>query len=58
MPSSTSPALIYKDDAVGANMDDFASYEAQFSDPVERANQCRRMYGHTYWWYYYYQALP
>lgn len=54
----TSPALIYKDDAVGANMDDFASYEAQFSDPVERANQCRRMYGHTYWWYYYYQALP
>lgn len=54
----TSPSLTYKDASVEANMDDFVRYEAQYSDSVERANQCRRMYGHTYWWYYYYQPLP
>ncbi len=34
---------------------DFLAYGMQYSDLTERSNQCRRMYGDTYWWYYYYQ---
>lgn len=51
----TSPAIVYKDAAIEANMNDFFHYAAQFRDETERSNQCRRMYGNTYWWYYYYQ---
>lgn len=54
----TRPAVVFKDNAVEANLDDFHHFRAQYADPVERSNQCRRMYGNTYWWYYYYQELP
>lgn len=51
----TTPAIVYKDDAIETNMNDFLHYAAQYRDATERSNQCRRMYGNTYWWYYYYQ---
>ena len=54
----TSPAVVYKDTAVEANLDDFLRFGTKFDDAVERSNQTRRMYGNTYWWYYYYQPLP
>lgn len=54
----TRPSVVYKDNAVEANMNDFHHFRMQYSDAVERSNQCRRMYGNTYWWYYYYQDLP
>lgn len=53
----TTPAIVYRNEAVETNMRDFFRYAAQFENETERANQCRRMYGHTYWWYYYYQPL-
>ena len=53
----TAPSVLYRDAAVETNLNDFVRHGAQYRHPVERANQCRRMYGHTYWWYYYYQPL-
>ena len=54
----TVPAIVYKDAATETNLNDFIHYGMQYSNRVERSNQCRRMYGNTYWWYYYYQELP
>lgn len=51
----TKPELIYKDPVVETNLNDFLHYEKRFKNPQERANQCKRMYGNTYWWYYNYQ---
>lgn len=51
----TTPVLVYKDAAIETNLNDFLQYAAQFTNGTERSNQCRRMYGNTYWWYYYYQ---
>lgn len=54
----TSPEVLYKNNAVEANLDDFLQLRACLSSATERSNQCRRMYGNTYWWYYYFQGLP
>ena len=51
----TSPAIVYKDDAMETNLNDFLHLGTRFADKRERSNQCRRMYGNTYWWYYFYQ---
>lgn len=51
----TTPVLVYKDAAIETNLEDFLQYAARFTNRTERSNQCRRMYGNTYWWYYYYQ---
>lgn len=51
----TMPVIVYKDEAVETNLNDFLHFAAQFKDKTERSNQCRRMYGNTYWWYYYFQ---
>lgn len=49
------PSLAYKDSIMETELKDFLAYGMQYSDLTERSNQCRRMYGDTYWWYYYYQ---
>lgn len=51
-------AFTYKNSAMEANLDDFLHYGMQYANATERSNQCRRLYGNTYWWYYYYQTLP
>lgn len=51
----TVPSIVYKDAAIETNLHDFLNYAERFKDGTERSNQCRRMYGNTYWWYYYYQ---
>lgn len=53
----THPAIIYKNEAIETNLNDFMQLGNSYNDPTERSNQCRRMYGNTYWWYYYYQSL-
>lgn len=53
----TNPLLLYRDSVIEENLNDFLNMEEQYPDPVERSNNCRRMYGHTYWWYYRYQRV-
>ena len=51
----TTPAITYKNSVIETNLNDFLHYGMQYTHATERSNQCRRMYGNTYWWYYYYQ---
>lgn len=53
----THPAIVYKNEAIETNLNDFMQLGASYDTPTERSNQCRQMYDHTYWWYYYYQNL-
>lgn len=53
----TNPLIAFRDPLTEENYNDFLQLSSHNADPLERANSCRRMYGHTYWWYYYFQEV-
>ncbi len=48
------PVLVYHDNVMDADYQDYQTLENTYRDPVERANALRDMYGNTYWYYYQY----
>lgn len=36
-------------------LDEYFSYQKEFTSSIEEKNRMRREYGKTYWWYYHYQ---
>lgn len=48
------PLIVYHDNVMDADFEDFQKVEKMFRDPVERANRLRDLYGNTYWYYYQY----
>ncbi len=48
------PQLVYHDNVMDADYQDFQKIEKTYHDPIERANKLRDTYGNTYWYYYQY----
>lgn len=48
------PILVYHDNVMDADFQDYQMLEKTHPNPVERANALRDMYGNTYWYYYQY----
>lgn len=54
----TTPAVIYHDSSIEANLHDFSEMGDTIASPVARCNLLRRSYGDTYWWYFHYGNRP
>lgn len=50
----TSPVMVYHDAVMEADFQDYQSMQHKFTNPTERKNALRDMYGNTYWYYYQY----
>lgn len=48
------PLVVYHDNVMDADFQDYQSLADSISDPVIRANALRDTYGNTYWYYYQY----
>lgn len=48
------PAIVFHDPVTEENLNDFQDLESKYKTEIERENNCRTMYGTTYWWYYFY----
>lgn len=53
----TTPVLVYRNNAIQANYDDFNTMERKYASApyIVRRNELRQAYGGTFWWYYLYQ---
>lgn len=51
---STHPTVLYADNSVEANFQDYSEMEDTLSNPACRVNLLRQSYGETYWWWYAY----
>lgn len=48
------PTVLYEDNSVEANYQDYSDMADTLSDAAVRNNLLRRSYGETYWWWYSY----
>lgn len=48
------PQVVYHDNVMDADFQDFQQMEHKYSNPTERMNAIRDTYGNTYWYYYEY----
>lgn len=46
------PVLIYKNQVMDTDFDDFKSFEDSITDPKARMLAVHEQYFGTYWWYY------
>ena len=53
---STHPLVLYVDNSVEANYQDYSDMADTLSNPAYRVNLLRQSYGETYWWWYAYGA--
>lgn len=51
----STPKLIYNNDVMNADYQDYQKMESSFADKRERENELRDTYGNTYWFYYQYK---
>lgn len=49
------PKLMYNNDVMNADYQDYQKMERSFADGRERKNELRGTYGNTYWFYYQYE---
>ena len=50
----STPRLVYANDVMNADYQDYQKMESSFGDARERKNELRGTYGNTYWFYYQY----
>ena len=48
------PCIVYHDNVMDADFQDFQQMEHKYSNPMEKQNAIRDTYGNTYWYYYEY----
>lgn len=48
------PSIVYGNNVMNADYQDFQNMEKKYSDPLERQTALRDTYGNTYWYYYFY----
>lgn len=48
------PSVVYHDNVMDADFQDYQALAKSFADSVMRANALRDTYGNTYWYYYQY----
>lgn len=51
----SAPKLVYNNDVMNADYQDYQKMERNFADGRERKNELRGTYGNTYWFYYQYE---
>ena len=51
----STPKLIYNNDVMNADYQDYQKMEGSYADKRERENELRDTYGNTYWFYYQYK---
>ena len=49
------PGVVYHNNVMEADFQDFQKLEQQYADKTERSNMVRDVYGNTYWFYYFYK---
>lgn len=50
----THPKMVYRNNVMEADLQDYQQLEHKFSNPIERQAALRDTYGNTYWYYYQY----